>query len=306
MFPESAAPPESQAWVRDINDRAARLSRAASSAERNAYTLASTSKSASALISDRISNINTFTTGLFEQGIYSDTTNTFASLDGKPTLYEYASGDFQVKTSIVRRIPFSRYNELTVTADGFLNSFTTDAAATGIDGSRPVLPMIQATIPSLSIMFADGRYIEGQLTYASRWTVENFEPFAGYNIPGNVVPTQYSSTYGQLPPGYHPDNGNVQIRHSRDGYTGYSMKYTRSWLMEYMQAIADYTQVNNPPPAGARYYPPDVNLVEIIVGYFYQPYTSATATNNLYINDSRLTFNAGVTFSLEGIRNMGY
>lgn len=306
MFPESSAPPESQAWVRDVSDRASSGGRKAASNERNAYSLAAASKSASALVSQRIANINTFTTGLFEQGIYSDTVGSFAALDAKPTLYEYASGDFQVKNSVIQRIPFSRYNELTVTADGFLNSFTTNAAATGIDGGRPVLPMIQATIPSLAIMLPDGRYIEGQLSYASRWTVENFEQFLPYNIPGNVVPNAYSSTYAQAPPGYHPDNGNVQIRQSRDGYTGHSMKYTRQWLMEYMQAIADFTQINTPPPAGAKYYPPDVNLVEIVLGYFYQPYTSATATNTLYINDNRLSFNAGATFSLEGIRNMGY
>jgi hypothetical protein len=257
------------------------------------------------LVSERIANINSFANGLFEQGAYSNSVASYAELSALPILYQYTSGNFNVKACVTQRIPFSKYNELTVTADGFFNSFTTDAAATGISFERPVLPMIQATIPSLAIMLADGQYIENRLTYASRWTVENFETFTNYNIPGNSVPGEYSSTYGQAPPGYHPNNGNTQIRYSRDGYTGYSMKYTRQWLMEYMNAIVDYTTINTPPPAGARYYPPDVNLVEILVGYYYQEYIGA-ATNALYVNDPRLTFAAGSTFILEGIRNTGY
>jgi hypothetical protein len=73
-----------------------------------------------------------------------------------------------------------------------------------------------------------------------------------------------------------------------------------------MQAVTDYTTEAFPPPVGSRYLAPDVNRIDIVLGYYYQPYVSGTPTNVLYINDARLTFNAGNTFSFEGIRNLGY
>ena len=306
MLPEPNAPGECQAWVRDVSKRTDVVSRHASRTEGNAYALAGNAKTTYELLGNRIENIGTFTTGLFEQDMVEHSMETYATLDALPVLYEYAAGDFQVKTAVVDRISFAKYNSLTVTTDGFLRSFTTDVTATGIPVDRPLLPMVQATIPSLGIMLSNGTYVPDQLTYASRWTVENFEPFAGYNIPGNVVPAAYSSTYGQGPPGYHPDSGLTQIRHSRDGYTGYSMTYTREWLIEYMNAITQYSNDNVALPSGARFYPPDVNLIDIVLGYYYQPYTSVTSTNLLYINDARLSINAGATFVTEGIRNMGY
>lgn len=306
MFPESNAPAPSQGWVRNVTERASVVSSAASRTERNALALSGSIKSSYELVDNRIANIGSFTTGLFEQGMYDNEVSTFAALDSLPRLYTYTSGSFEERAAIVGRIPFARYNELTVTADGFMESFTTDVTATTIDITRPVQPMIVATIPPFPRMNADGSYVANSLSYDPRWTVESFEPFLNYNIPGNVVPTAYSSTYGSGTQGYHPRSGGVLTRKSRDGYTGYSMKYSRSWLVDYMQAILDYTNNASPPPAGARYYVPDINQIEIIVGYYYTPYTSATATNTLYVNDTRLQFTTGSTFVLEGVKNLGY
>lgn len=305
MFPESSAPPTSQAWVRNVSERAAERFRHANRTERNSYSLAANTKSAYELISNRIANIGTFTTGLLEQEMYSGSLVDYAQLAALPVLYEYASGDTQVKTAITHRIPFAKYNELTVTADGYNYMRTTSTSATDLTGN-PLMPMIMATIPPLGLMQANGTYVQNQLTYASRWTVENFEPFTNYNIPGNVVPNDYSQTYGASGPAvYHPLSGTTQNKIQRDGYSSYSMKYTREWLNEYMQSILEYTTENTPPPAGARYFPPDVNQVEIILGYYYRIYTGP-GTNVLMVNDPRMIFEAGATYSLEGVRNMGF
>jgi hypothetical protein len=306
MFPPANAPAPAQQWVRDVTNRASAIQTASTTTERNAYALAGNAKIAYELIDDRIANIDSFTNGLLEQAFYDNSLAGYTDLSALPVLYEYASGSYQVKTGIVQRLSFASYNDLTVTTDGFIQAFTTDVTASTIANDHNLLPMIQATVPPLSIMYDDGRYVENGTSYASRWTVENLEQFVGFNTPGNSVPSTASSTYSQSPPGYHPDNGNVQIRHSRDGYTGYSMRYTREWLMAYMDAVVEYTNGVSPPPAGARYLPPDVNQVEIIMGYYYDIYTSGVATNILYLNDNRLTFSAGATFVLEGIKNLGY
>lgn len=306
MLPESNAPKEANPWVRNVSNRALSIQSAASRAEANANALASANRSAMALVSSRVENVDSFTTGLFEQDSQVDVVNSWAALNALPVLYEYTDGNFRVVASVTKRIPFSRYNELTVTADGRLNSWTTSAGISGIS-SNTCIPMIQATIPPLSLMLADGRFLPNSLTYASRWTVENFEPFAGYNIPGNVAPTIASSSLGfTTDGGYHPEfSPSIAVTSSLDNSTGYSMRYTRQWLSEYMEAIREYTTTNNPPPAGARYYAPDVNMVEIVVGYYFREFTSTPGTT-LYINDNRLSFTSSNTFSFEGVRNMGY
>lgn len=306
MLPDSNVPTPALPWARDVGNRAVAASAAASITEGNAYAIANSAKAAYELIDGRISNIDTFTTGLFQQDTATTKVSSYSQLSAIPLLYQYTSGDFDVRACVTKRIPFAQYNELTVTADGFFQGYTTNTGATAIPQSPSLLPMIMATIPALPRMNADGSYTPNGLVYASRWTVENFEPSLNYNIPGNIVPTIYGSTYAQAGGGFHPDfSASTQIRISRDGYSGYSMKYTREMLMDYMDAVRDYTTENFPPPAGAKLYAPDVNQVEILLGYYYRVYQGA-ATNDLYINDNRLAFTGGATFVLEGIRNMGY
>jgi hypothetical protein len=306
MFPESNAPAETQPWVRDVSDRAYKAQVKAGVTERNAYAMAGTNKSALELISGRIANIDTFTTGLFEQERQVDSHDSYAALNSLPVLYQYNSGDFRYVAAVTKRIPFSEYKELTVTADGIFNGWTTSGTATSIGVYSSLLPMIMATIPPLARMNANGSVTQDATAYDPRYTVENFEQFAAYNIPGNVVPAEPSSTFSPVEPGYHPEfSGVTSVTRFRDNYTGYSMRYTREWLTEYMEAIRVYTTNISPPPAGAYYYAPDVDRVEIILGYYFQEYIGA-ATNVLYLNDNRLSFKAGNTFSLEGIRNMGY
>lgn len=306
MLPEPNAPTAAQPWVRNVTNRSEAILGKATRTEHNAYALAATAKSAYELLGNRIVNIDTFTTGLFEQGSYSNELSSYAELSSLAPLYTYASGDYQEHAVIVRKIPFARYNALTVTASGHVNAFATSSTATDINSVRPLRPMITAQIPPLPIMRSNGSYEPNGLTYAERWTVENFEPFLDYNIPGNVIPDSFSTEYSQGPPGMHPGNGTNQVRESRDGYVGYSMRYTREWLLDYMRAIADYATENSPLEAGSYYLPPDVNQVNIFLGYFYRTWESSTANNNLQINDNRLTFDAGSTFILEGIRNLGY
>lgn len=304
MFPDSNAPKESQPWVREVTTRADATRRAAASTESNAYSLSASAKSSYELIDNRIANIGSFTTGLFEQGRYFYRVDNYSELAGLQSLYNYADGSFQEYAAVTKRIPFAQYNELTVTADAEWHGYTTDNTSASISEVRPLRPMIMATIPPLPRMSASGAYTPNGTTYASRWTVENFEPFLDYDIPGNVVASAFSATYGQ-DLGYYP-NAPAQIKVSRDGYTGYSMKYTRQWLTEYMLAIRDYTMENSPPAAGSYYLPPDVNQIEIVLGWYYRVYTSVTPTNDLHINDNRLIFTSGSTFIFEGIRNMGY
>lgn len=306
MFPNANAPKPCQPWVRNVTDRADALNRQSTRVESNAYSMANTAKTSYELIDDRITNINTFTTGLFEQDMYSITLDTYTEIESKPILYQYASGNFDVRAAVTQRIPFARYNELTVTADGAIGAYTTAAASTDISIDKPLLPMVMATIPSMDRINPDGSFTTNAFGYDTRWTVENFESFLDYDIPGNLVPSAYTSTFlgdNAFYPGY---STTLRAVHHMDGYSSYAMKYTREWLMDYMLAIRDYSMANFPPSNGGTLLPPDVNRVEILIGFYYQPYTSLTPTNSLFINDSRLVFSSTNTFILEGIRNMGY
>lgn len=305
MFPESNAPIPSQAWVRDVSDRASAAQRHSTMTERNAYALAGNVKTAYELIDNRIANIDTFTNGLFEQKAYTHEVTSYAALDAVPTLYDYTDGSYQEYAVTTHTIPFAQYNDLTITGDGSFIGYTTDATATDISITRPIRPMIQATIPPLGLLLSDGRYFPNSLSYASRWTVENFEPFTDYNIPGNSVASAYSSWYGQVGPAYFPPSGLTSVNYSIDGYTSYAMHYTREWLMDYMDAILRYTTANTPPPAGGRYLAPDVNLVDIKLGYYYHLWIGSPTTV-LFLDDARLNYTAGATFSLQGTKNMGY
>ncbi len=302
-FPDANAPSESQPWVRDVTPRADVVRRRASMSESNASSLATTAKTAYELIDNRIANIGTFTTGLFDQDRSVSAVTSYASLDAIPLLYEYIDGSYTERACVAKRIPFSKFNELTITADADLHEYTTSAVPSSINTTRPLRPMIQATIPPLPWISGSGTYLENGTSYASRWTVENFEPSVDYDIPGNVVPDSFSNNYGQAG-GYHPDApGTVTL--SRDGYTGYSMKYTRQWLTDYMEAIRKYTMDNFPPSSG-RYLAPDVNRVEILLGWYYRIYLGGDTSAIFAINDSRLVFNSTSTFVSESIRNLGY
>lgn len=307
MFPEANAPAPTQQWVRAVEERLSKVNRTATSVERNAYNLADSTRASYEHIDNRVANINNFTTGLFDQVAYSDSQSDYAGLSSLPLLYQFASGNFETRAAVLQRIPFAKYTDLTVQIDGAFQGYTTSTTATGIARDRDVIPMCMATIPPLARMNANGSLTENALTWGSRWTVENFEPFVNYTIPGNTVPNSFSSSYGQATVGYHPDfSPTTQTQKTLDGYTGYSMRYTRQWLTEFMDAIRVYSTNSNPPPAGAYYYAPDVNQIEIIVGYFYSPYTSATATNVLHVNDSRLAFSTSGTFLFDGVKNLGY
>lgn len=305
MFPDANAPAPVQPWVRAVSTRADKVQRDSTRTEHNAYNLAFSAKSSYELIDSRIANIDTFTTGLFSQGQYSDSVNSYAALSNMAKLYDYPDGNYHEYTAVVQRIPFAKYNELTVTASSDVHSYTTSGTATGINRDRPLRPMIMATIPTLPVIRANGSFEESGLGYAARWTVENFEPFLDYDIPGNLVPNSYGANYGQTV-GYHPSfSPSILTTHSVDGYNGYSMKYTRQWLTEYMDAIRVYTMEVLPPPPGDFYLAPDVDQVEIILGWFYRAYTAGT-DDNLNLNDNRLSFTADTAFILEGIRNLGY
>lgn len=306
MFPNANAPVPSQPWVRNVTERADTLNRQATRTESNAYALANSAKTSYELIDDRITNIDTFTTGLFEQDMHGITLDTYAEIQTKPILYQYASGNFDVIAAVTRRIPFSKYNELTVTAGGSIHSYTTAAAATDISIDKPVLPMVMATIPAMDQMNPDGSFTTNAFGYDSRWTVENFESFLDYDIPGNLVPSAYTSTNVGSDGFYPRYSTTLRAELFVDGWTSYAMKYTREWLMDYMIAIRDYSMENFPPSNGGILLPPDVNRVEIVLGFYYQPYTNPAPTNSLFINDNRLVFTSSNTFILEGIRNMGY
>lgn len=306
MFPESNAPAPCQPWVRDVTNRAAATNRRAASTERNAYSLASAAKSSYALISDRIENIGSFTTGLFEQENISDTRDSYTSVGDLPVLYAYPSGDFLISTGLLKAISFNKYDELTVTADTRHSMWTTSSAVTNIGVSSGFLPMIMATVPPLASMSATGVFNPNALNYGTRWTVENFAPFVDFQMPGNNVPDFPSAVHDINVTGFHPEfSSTTQITNSKDNYTGYSMRYTRDWLMQFMEAVKDYATANSPLPAGSFYYPPDVDQVQIVLGYYVRSYIGGT-TSTAYLNDSRLSFTSDTSFSLEGVRNLGY
>lgn len=308
MFPDSNAPKEANPWVRIATERAQSVQNAAARLERNAYAFAASTKDAMASISNRVQNVGSLTTGLFEQENHYASVTSFAQMDALPKLYASDSVNYRTAVAVTKRIPFAKYNELTVNVDGHISLWTTASGTSGFaTTTRNCIPIVQATIPPIGMITSNGNYNPNGFNYASDWTVERFESFANYDIPGNVVPAAWGSRYDIASVGYHPEfSSSSTIQLADDGWTGYSMRYTRQWLMEYMQAVTDYTTVNFPPPAGGRYLPPDVNRVEIILGWHFLSYINATPSPFLFINSPGTNLFAENTFSSEGVRNLGY
>jgi hypothetical protein len=308
MLPEANAPKECNPWVRSVSDRTTAVQQQASRVEANAYAHAASTKNVMSDISTRVQNVGTLAKRLFQQEVHYASVNSYSQMSDLPVLWTRTSGDLRTYAVETKRIPFAQFNELIVTADGRSSVWTTSTLnRTFAHSITQCIPFIQATIPPMSVLAEDGTYLPNTFSYASDWTVENFETFAGYNIPGNIIPSVWPSAYYQESLGYHPEfSASTNVRRSVDGFTGYSMRYTREWLQAYMVGVADYTNTTFPPSIpNAKYLPPDVNLVDIVVGWRFVE-SLVTDTSFWHLNNSQISLFSENTFSFEGVRNMGY
>src|SRR5690606_23091885 len=143
----------------------------------------------------------------------------------------------------------AQFNELIVTADGRSSVWTTSTLnRTFAHSITQCIPFIQATIPPMSVLAEDGTYLPNTFSYASDWTVENFETFAWYTISANILPGAWPSAYSQESLGDHLEfSASTNVPRSVDAFTAYSLRYSREPLQAYMVGVAAYTNTTFPP-----------------------------------------------------------